>query len=592
MTREDRDNIIKRTEERGGRPVRKEKSLRQRLTPFFFLAIGIPIAIFACISMYRLDRSMRSSLDRQIEANLSKGEQCLDLVLDKYDTLLYDLSTDNEMLSLIKEMNQNEAIRESTDNAVISKLRHISSRSKGIEGITIVTSENQIIYYDQREETSADSTWAAGVPVPNAESTPVYMGTKEPVSSTKAEIYMLYIVRNLYDIQEGEKVIGTIVMSISENVLTKALAAADLSVNYLLQDDVIISAPDNRDIGKTRAEIENEEYRFTEIENERSGFTVFNRQSLEPYHDTFLEQSIFWILIAAAAALVLFILIYAITSPYLKQIDMIAGAMNEVERGNFKAKVAVNEKMPVEISRIGNGFNEMVEHIETLIEQVKDAVLEQKNAELSALEAQIDPHFLYNTLDTINWKAIERGEFEISEMVGALADILRYSVKNAGEETTIGQEIYWLHQYILLQSAKIDRELKVQMDVPEEIRGCRIHKLLLQPFVENAVKHGLKYKEGEWRIDISMRRTEDQIHIIIADNGCGMDLSALMNLNINDRMDEEYAANHLGIMNVRKRLTLYYGDMADIYFESEPEKYTKVHLFIPVVHAEQGGNQV
>ena len=82
--------------------------------------------------------------------------------------------------------------------------------------------------------------------------------------------------------------------------------------------------------------------------------------------------------------------------------------------------------------------------------------MEQKNAELSALEAQIDPHFLYNTLDTINWKAIELGEFEISEMLGALADILRYTVKNAGAETSIEQELHWLAMYILLQKAKLE----------------------------------------------------------------------------------------------------------------------------------------
>ena len=113
------------------------------------------------------------------------------------------------------------------------------------------------------------------------------------------------------------------------------------------------------------------------------------------------------------------------------------------------------EKIPKEFTRIGRGFNEMVVHIENLIEQVKQASAEQRMAELSALEAQIDPHFLYNTLDAINWKAIENEQYEISEMIGALADILRYAVKNAGAETSLEHALSWVDSYIMIQSAKM-----------------------------------------------------------------------------------------------------------------------------------------
>ena len=277
-------------------------------------------------------------------------------------------------------------------------------------------------------------------------------------------------------------------------------------------------------------------------------------------------------------------IVYFATRPVLKSLDNVVDAMETVEKGDFGARLTINQGITSEMKKIYSGFNEMVEQIDALVGQVKQAVVEQKNAEISALEAQIDPHFLYNTLDTINWKAIEKEEYEISGMVGALADILRYTVRNAGGETTIEKELYWLDEYMLLQSAKLGRKLNTIIDVPDGLLECRIHKLLLQPFVENSIKHGLYNIEGECILKISIKKLEEQLHIIIEDNGRGMSKNKVEELN-KETGDE---GEHLGVANVRKRLKLYYGDRADMFFESRAGRYTRVHLFIPL--EEMGGN--
>ena len=251
--------------------------------------------------------------------------------------------------------------------------------------------------------------------------------------------------------------------------------------------------------------------------------------------------------------------------------------MNRVEKGDFSVKIQNDKKMPKEIRKIENGFNEMLSHVESLMEQVKQAVVEQKNAELYALEAQIDPHFLYNTLDTINWKAIENEQYEISEMVGALADILRYTVYNMGETTTIRQELGWLNEYILLQDAKKGKKIDVKIQVPEKYMGYKIHKLILQPLVENAIRHGFTGGEEKDILLIQIRESEEQLHIMIGNNGKRIPPDILENLN-NENIELD---GHMGIGNVRKRLKLYYGEKAVLYFESEEYSYTKVHLFIP-----------
>lgn len=125
-----------------------------------------------------------------------------------------------------------------------------------------------------------------------------------------------------------------------------------------------------------------------------------------------------------------------------------------------------------------------------MMDKYKKSIVRQKNAEIAALEAQINPHFLYNTLDTINWMAIDRDEYEISNMITTLARILRYGISDSNGVVKIRDEVEWLKQYIFLQQTKLKNSFDCHIDVEPELMDLSIHKLLLQPFIENAILHG------------------------------------------------------------------------------------------------------
>ena len=189
---------------------------------------------------------------------------------------------------------------------------------------------------------------------------------------------------------------------------------------------------------------------------------------------------------------------------------------------------------------------------------------------------------MYNTLDTINWKAIAKEEYEISEMVGDLADILRYAIKDAGGITTLGQEIAWLKKYVRLQQEKLGCEIQIFYEVTEESVGTNMHKMLLQPLVENSIRHGLPGIGREPVIVIAGKVEEGKLLVTVGDNGKGIDPKILERLN-----DKNYhKQNHFGIENVRKRLRLYYGDEAGLYFRSVTDQYTRVTLYLPVREGE------
>lgn len=560
------------------RVVKRDRTLRQRLIRGFALAALIPVLIFALFSQINFWMGMRENVEQQIESNLLSSNQCFDMTMDKYRTLLYDFCTDEGVIMVLDGIESQGMLSDEDKAAIRRQMSHICNSNSGIEGVTVRLPDGTILFYDRLNISSVDSTWAGAVDVPEYGEGEICQGLTVPVETNGQEIYLFQISRDFIDERDINRNLGTVVFSINEKIIQEALSAGINTESYLLDGETVISASDTSLIGKDLSEVsDNKNYRYTGAENEMTGFTILNVQPLSVYHQMLDKQLLLLILVSIAAISIMVLLIYRLTRPYSRVVEECLTVMTNVENGDFSVKIREDEKMPEEIQKIERGFNEMLSHIDTLMEQVKQAVVEQKNAELYALEAQIDPHFLYNTLDTINWKAIENEQYEISEMVGALADILRYTVYNMGEKTTIQQELSWLKEYILLQDAKKGRKIDVRIQVPDRLLGYKIYKLLLQPLVENAIRHGFTGEEEQDVLLIQIKESEDQLHIMIGNSGRHIPPEKLVELN-----DEKTELDgHMGVGNVRKRLKLYYGGQATLYFESEKDSFTKVHLFIP-----------
>lgn len=563
--------------------MKRVKSLSSRLIVSMVLSAFVPVLIFAVASQITLSTRLEENLETRIEGNIKNSDKCLDAALDKYSNILYELCTDDEVTAVVEKLNQSEDLLDVNSNTLRHELSHICNTNEGIEGITMFLQNGDVIFYDKRNSSSTNSSWAAEVTCPEVLQGTVYQGVTEPIEVGGREIYLFQITRNLIDYKDIRTVLGTVVLSIAEEEIGEALDVGTGAKTFLLDGDTIIGAPDTSYIGQQFEEIEDTSlYRYSTVENTTCGFVICNQQPLEPYNNALQMQVLLLVLTALACIVIIFILSYGMTRSYLRSINSLANAISRVEEGKFTARVDVEPDMPSELLKIGMGFNEMVVRVEELIEQVKQASLEQRKAELSALEAQIDPHFLYNTLDTINWMAIEKDQYAISEMITSLAEILRYTVKNAGGVSTLADELEWLTQYSRLQSLRIGKTPEIDIRVPKELYAYRIHKLLLQPFVENAFKHGFRDKNEKCVLLLSASLMDEQIHIMIADNGNGIPENILRQLN-DETIELE---GHVGIVNVRKRLKMYYGENAIVYFESAEGTYTRVHLFIP---AKEGG---
>ncbi|MCI9441801.1 MAG: histidine kinase [Ruminococcus sp.] len=547
--------------------------------PIRFLAVAlIPILIFFTVTQIYMARTEKQYMDERINSNLSMSNQVLDMVLEKYAEILYDLCTDPDILDMVESINAAGDVLDENISRLGHELGNICNRHEGIEGIMISLEDGRNIFYDGLSSSSVSSSWIEELGTPEVDNGDVYRGISDPVMNKEQKVYIFQIARNLTDSSSDDKNRAVAAININEEQICSALNSGGDRQSYLLDGSTILSASVKEDIGQNYGELMDEKKnQYTCSPSTMSGFTICNIQSMKSYNHSMRIQYISLGIFALLSMFMILVLTFSAVKPYLKLVDSYVDAMIRVGKGDFSVRALQQKWMDPQMRRVENEFNDMVVQIESQVEEGKRASLKQKYAEMSALEAQITPHFLYNTLDMINWKAIEDEQYEISEMLGLLGDILRYISKNTGGMTTLRTEFEWLDHYIRLQNVELDRRTKLELEVPEEMMEVEIHKLLLQPFIENAFKYAFLKKKNDHVIIVGAGLSGSQLHITIEDNGEGIEESLLRKLN--DEASD--MGEHVGIANVRKRLKLYYGEEAVVYFESIPDDYTRIHLLIP-----------
>lgn len=229
-------------------------------------------------------------------------------------------------------------------------------------------------------------------------------------------------------------------------------------------------------------------------------------------------------------------------------------------------------------------FNEMLDKIEELIAQLIEEEKKKKDMELEALQYQITPHFMYNTLNSIKYAALLKGEKEIGQIIGDFVELLQAAVSKKGVFLTVAEEIHILENYIRLQKFRYGGGFEVTYQVAEEVQTCLVPRLILQPLVENALMHGLDMKQGTGKLKICAQIETRTLYLKVMDNGRGMSRVQIEQL-LTERTKKERGFTAVGIPNIRDRLKLYYGEDGGIRYESS-EKGTTAIIYLPVKKGE------
>ena len=275
-------------------------------------------------------------------------------------------------------------------------------------------------------------------------------------------------------------------------------------------------------------------------------------------------------------------LVVIFTRSIVKPIQKLKRLMKKAQGGDLT--VSFNTKYSDEIGELGSSFNTMVKEINNLINLVQVEEKSKRIAEMNVLQAQIKPHFMYNTLDTIRWMAEEHNEDDIVEIIEAFTNLLRISLSKGKEIISVKEEVNHVQSYLIIQKIRYEDKLDYEIDFEEKILNYKLIKLILQPLVENAIYHGIKEKRGNGKIFIKGKIEGDLLCFTVIDNGKGIEEELLNKINkmlINT--SEKGTEVGYGIFNVNERIRLTYGEEYGLTYKSVYGEGTTVELRHPII---------
>ncbi|WP_110755874.1 cache domain-containing sensor histidine kinase [Paenibacillus illinoisensis] len=325
---------------------------------------------------------------------------------------------------------------------------------------------------------------------------------------------------------------------------------------------------------------------YTKQTSDKAGLTLVSKVSLAQIQNKgklILQVAVFS---AAASVLCSWFIITIISGRLLRPLASLVNAMKRVRDGQFDTRVRIETRD--ELGFIGERFNAMASRIDTLIHQVYERELSKKEAELKAIQAQLNPHFLYNTLSMFFWKFYMLGDEKFARLVTALSEMLQYTLEPVQRLTTLQDEMKQIDHYLQIQQARYQEALSIEISIPAELLRCQVIRLLLQPIVENVFVHAFSDKRDNRRLQIrglqqlghETEKETDMLIIEIVDNGSGMDAAVIERI-MKPVPHAEVERQHIGIRSVLRRIELIHGEPYGVQIESAVGEGTLVRLRLP-----------
>lgn len=289
----------------------------------------------------------------------------------------------------------------------------------------------------------------------------------------------------------------------------------------------------------------------------------------------------FFVLFVADLFLFLLAMINAFISDKISNpIKSLDGSVREIESGNLDVEIVPSGSYEVE--HLGKSIKNMLGRIKVLMSDLVAEHNAKRKSEFDTLQSQINPHFLYNTLDIIVWMIENENSDKAVSIVTALAKFFRISLSKGKNIITVKDEVEHVRNYLMIQNMRFKNRFEYSIDVDEEVLSYSSLKLMLQPLVENAIYHGMEFMDGDGEIDVKVFKEDDSLYFTITDNGLGMSEDMVEALLSKDFVPSKKGSG-IGVKNVNERIKLYFGNEYGLKVESEPDEGTKITIHLPAV---------
>lgn len=525
----------------------------------------------------------------------------LDTIVENLQEMAWRVLSNDDAINILRDNIINEKNNIEKQQNMSKIIYNAAGYSNNIEAFTVFSSNGET--YDAGNKSTKlnynykTESWYKEMKTQNS----IVLNTHVQTHVTEGTaVKVISLVKRINDPLNGD-LLGYILIDLNANVYNQLFN----KVNMIPKCDIIVA--DNRGnvvYGSSTIKLNDKEMNdlLVKVDSGISGSIEENYGNKEMYVNYYNSMKTGWktiyitpiseasknliyvkrlTLALTFISMLLAVIISVIMSKKVTQPLMILSkGIKELEKGNMD--VIVDIKSNDEIGAVGKSFNKMVCELKYLIEKVYKAEIGKKEAVIQALQAQINPHFLYNTLAVVDGIATVNGQDDIKKIVQALSKIFRYSISGS-EVTTIEEEMNYVKMYLDIQEIRLYNVLESKISYDENLKECAIPKLIVQPLVENAFVHGFNSEVKRATINIKVEKKDKDIVIIVEDNGCGIKNDKLNEILMDIEKYDNYktVVKNIGLRNVNTRIKSIYGDQYGLFITSNIESGTTSTIKIP-----------
>ena len=570
--------------------------LRRKILLAIILLVFVPVILMGAVSYYSFSKAMENKSSNFYWISLQESDRKLKFALNEVTTISNMAITQPVIQQTLKQ--QNFVVNYENKQLINNQINHPMINSFGLYS-------NDRLIYQYNESMSFSElkrqSWYGAMKA--AEGRPIWVGPGENGSAAagKPVLIQARLIKDYYSLED----IGALIIYVKPDILDQVFWEAAM----LKQGDILLVNKQGNIVFDKSGNHIGEQTQFPFLADGYSngkGYYIDKYLNVKSLITYLPSQYKGWYLVAItphklitsesmsirniAIILVLFSLISAFlfdryfVRRMVRSIISAVNGMKRVKQGIF-VPITSNVQTEDETDLLIDGFNRMSTQINELIQQVQIEQARKKEVELQALVAQINPHFIYNSLESINSMAVLQGNKNISKMVISLGKLLRISISENQELIPLNMEMEHVRHYLDIQKFRFEDKFSYQIEIPDSLKYFVTQKLIVQPIVENALYHAIEPMEGNGFISIVAKESGRDILIDVSDNGPGFDQTTLLNLWSKERGNlKKYRENGVGLKNVHERISIQFGGYYGILICSSPGFGSTIRIRIPKIH--------
>lgn len=564
-------------------------SLRNQISIVFILVMIIVLGIVSILTFNLVGVMLKTNAEKQIQQTAVQANGRFDTLYQQIDMLTNQVVTNETVQTNMQKIMNGEEVEIQQRQSLIKVVNTFQAYSNGIQSFEVYTPKRARLYPSngQKLNVRIDPSWIEKAD--SAKGQLVWIGDDLKYPESFLAIRRISIMNQWYS---GG---GYLLVRMDRNYLQFLEIDGESQGN---EAHILLDSMDNPIINSYQGDSKKlvKEYRRTISVNEKdflivkntsdiTGWTLFILTPVDALTRGFTSLKIAIFISGIIGFCIFFVSSFFISTMITKPILNLTRVMKHAKEGELVTNPDTSKT--VEIMELNHTYNHMVENTNYLIQVVYEKEIMRSRTELEALQAQINPHFLYNTLNAFYWSLIEKEEEELAENVVAMSDLFRYTISHPKKDdwVTVGEELEQIERYMKLMKMRFGNRLIWQISAPEDSLRVEIPKLIIQPLVENAILHGIGNKLGTGNVFVNLETFPSCIRISVIDDGPGMSKQTVESIRESiEGITSSVKKNGMALVNVNKRLRLYYNDDTEsgLSITSQLGLGTSVSFRIPI----------